>query len=124
MQRDRLLDQPHDIAGQYRHLLGRQGHPGAQLVRRLGVPCRGDGMITGSKLNDAQAGYEGAETLFASRSSGADLILHAVGWSEFGRSHDRTKAALDEALILGTHIPAEQRIALPAGAFRPPSAGA
>lgn len=97
---------------------------GAQLVRRLGVPCRGDGMITGSKLNDAQAGYEGAGTLFASRSSGADLILHAVGWSEFGRSHDRTKAALDEALILGTHIPAEQRIALPAGAFRPSSARA
>lgn len=77
---------------------------GAQLVRRLGVPCRGDGMITGSKLNDAQAGYEGAETLFASHISGADLILHSVGWSEFGRSFDRAKAASDEALIIAGHV--------------------
>ncbi|WP_434622494.1 trimethylamine methyltransferase family protein [Tabrizicola sp. M-4] len=72
---------------------------GAQLVRRLGVPCRGDGMITSSKLNDAQAGYEGALTLMASRASQADIVLHSIGWSEFGRAVDREKAARDEALI-------------------------
>ncbi|WP_416536323.1 MULTISPECIES: trimethylamine methyltransferase family protein [unclassified Phaeobacter] len=31
---------------------------GCQLVRRLGVPCRGDGLVKSSKINDAQAGYE------------------------------------------------------------------
>lgn len=72
---------------------------GAQLVRRLGVPCRGDGMITSSKLNDAQAGYEGAVTLVASRASKADIVVHSIGWSEFGRAVDREKAASDEALI-------------------------
>lgn len=74
---------------------------GAQLIHRLGVPCRGDGMLTSSKLNDAQAGYEGALTLFSSRASGADLILHSIGWSEFGRTQDRAKGAADEALVLG-----------------------
>lgn len=72
----------------------------AQLIHRLGVPCRGDGMLTSSKLNDAQAGYEGALTLFSARASGADLILHSIGWSEFGRTHDREKGAADEALVL------------------------
>lgn len=72
-----------------------------QLMRRLGVPCRGDGMLTSSKLNDAQAGYEGALTLFSSLVGGADLILHTIGWSEFGRTHDRAKGAADEALIRG-----------------------
>jgi len=72
-----------------------------QLMRRLGVPCRGDGMLTSSKLNDAQAGYEGAMTLFSSHVGGADLILHTIGWSEFGRTHDKAKGAADEALIRG-----------------------
>lgn len=26
---------------------------GCHLVRRLGVPCRGDGLVTSSKINDA-----------------------------------------------------------------------
>ena len=45
---------------------------GCQLVRRLGVPCRGDGLVTSSKINDAQAGYEGASALGASLAGGAD----------------------------------------------------
>ncbi|WP_120501465.1 trimethylamine methyltransferase family protein [Roseovarius sp. EL26] len=71
-----------------------------QLMRRLGIPCRGDGMITSSKLNDAQAGYEGAGTLTASQISQADLIFHSTGWSEFGRCYNFDKSVADEARIL------------------------
>lgn len=75
---------------------------GAQLVRRLGVPCRGDGMLSSSKLNDAQAGYEGAITRAASQLCQADFILHSIGWSEFGRSYNFDKCLADEALILSS----------------------
>jgi trimethylamine--corrinoid protein Co-methyltransferase len=77
---------------------------GCQLVRRLGVPCRGDGLITSSKLNDAQAGYEGASALSASLAGGADLILHGAGWLEFGRTVGIEKARSDAA-ILAAHLP-------------------
>jgi trimethylamine--corrinoid protein Co-methyltransferase len=77
---------------------------GCQLVRRLGVPCRGDGLITSSKLNDAQAGYEGASALGASLAGGADLILHGAGWLEFGRTVGIEKARSDAA-ILAAHLP-------------------
>lgn len=72
---------------------------GCQLVRRLGVPCRGDGLITSSKINDAQAGYEGASALGASLAGGADLILHAAGWLEFGRTVGTEKFKSDEAIL-------------------------
>lgn len=72
---------------------------GCQLVRRLGIPCRGDGLITSSKINDAQAGYEGASALGASLTGGADLILHAAGWLEFGRTVGIDKLKSDEAIL-------------------------
>jgi trimethylamine--corrinoid protein Co-methyltransferase len=72
---------------------------GCQLVRRLGIPCRGDGLLTSSKINDAQAGYEGASALGASLAAGADLILHAAGWLEFGRTVGLDKLRADEALL-------------------------
>ncbi len=70
-----------------------------QLVRRLGVPCRGDGLVTSSKINDAQAGYEGVNAFGASLAGGADLILHAAGWLEFGRTVGVDKFASDEAIL-------------------------
>ncbi|MEM1162144.1 MAG: trimethylamine methyltransferase family protein, partial [Pseudomonadota bacterium] len=72
---------------------------GCQLIRRLGIPTRGDGMLSSSKLNDAQAGYEGAAALGGSLTGGADLILHAAGWSEFGRLYDLEKFRSDCALV-------------------------
>jgi trimethylamine--corrinoid protein Co-methyltransferase len=72
---------------------------GCQLVRRLGIPCRGDGLLTSAKINDAQAGYEGASALGASLAAGADLILHAAGWLEFGRTVGLDKLRTDEALL-------------------------
>lgn len=72
---------------------------GIQLVHRLGVPSRGDGMLTSSKTNDAQAGYEGAGTVKASIYGGADLILHSIGWLEFGRTIDFAKCHADEKFV-------------------------
>ena len=74
-----------------------------QLVHRLDIPCRGDGLLTSSKLNDAQAGYEGASAMMASLQGGADLILHTAGWLEFGRMICEQKFASDVAL-LNTHV--------------------
>ena len=70
-----------------------------QLVHRLGIPCRGDGLLTSSKINDAQAGYEGASALGASLTGGADLILHAAGWLEFGRTVGMEKFRADGMML-------------------------
>ncbi|MEM9498948.1 MAG: trimethylamine methyltransferase family protein [Pseudomonadota bacterium] len=75
---------------------------GCQLVRRLGIPTRGDGMLTSSKTNDAQAGYEGSLALGASALAGADLILHSAGWLDFGRLYGMDKLRSDMALLAGT----------------------
>lgn len=70
-----------------------------QLIRRLGIPTRGDGMISSSKRNDAQAGYEGGWAMGGSLAGAADLILHAAGWSDFGRLYDLGKVKSDLELI-------------------------
>ncbi|WP_034854834.1 trimethylamine methyltransferase family protein [Sinorhizobium sojae] len=57
-----------------------------QLARRLGVPIRGEGGVTSAKVDDGQAGAEGARATAASVLSGADFILHSAGWLEQGRS--------------------------------------
>ena len=55
-----------------------------QLARRIGVPCRTGGALCSSKVADAQAAYESANTLLASRLAGANLVTHAAGWLESG----------------------------------------
>ena len=62
-----------------------------QLAGRLGVPSRGDGGLTNAKLDDAQAGYDGANATFTAAAAGADLILHSAGWAEGGRCTDMNK---------------------------------
>lgn len=62
-----------------------------QLARRLGVPSRGDGGVTNAKLDDAQAGYDGANATFMAARGGADIILHSAGWAEGGRCTDVQK---------------------------------
>lgn len=62
-----------------------------QLASRLGVPSRGDGGVTNAKLDDAQAGYDGANATFMAAMAGADLILHSAGWAEGGRCTDVKK---------------------------------
>ncbi len=66
-----------------------------QLARRLGVPCRCGGAVTASKLPDAQAAYESADSLNATVLGGANFILHSAGWLEGGLSMGYEKFVLD-----------------------------
>ncbi len=53
-----------------------------QLARRLGLPLRCGGSLTASKIEDAQAAYESADSMHSTMLAGANFILHAAGWLE------------------------------------------
>lgn len=67
----------------------------AQLARRVGVPFRSGGALTSSKLLDAQAGYESAQTLLPSLLAGANFVLHAAGGIESGLATSYEKLLID-----------------------------
>ena len=56
----------------------------AQLARRLGLPFRTGGSLCASKVADAQAAYESANTLNSTVLAGTNFVLHAAGWLEGG----------------------------------------
>jgi trimethylamine--corrinoid protein Co-methyltransferase len=66
-----------------------------QLARRLGVPFRSGGSLTASKLPDAQAAYESANTLQPTILGGVNFVLHAAGWLEGGLTIGYEKFILD-----------------------------
>ncbi len=66
-----------------------------QLFRRLGLPYRSAGAFTGSKLPDAQAAYESANSLNAGLLAGVNFMLHAAGWLEGGLVASFEKFAMD-----------------------------
>jgi trimethylamine--corrinoid protein Co-methyltransferase len=66
-----------------------------QLARRLGLPYRSAGGFTGSKLPDAQAAYESANTLNTGLLSGVNFMLHACGWLEGGLVASYEKFVMD-----------------------------
>jgi len=66
-----------------------------QLVRRLGLPYRSSGGFTGSKLPDAQAAYESANSLNMGLLSGVNFMLHACGWLEGGLVSSYEKFVMD-----------------------------
>jgi trimethylamine--corrinoid protein Co-methyltransferase len=72
-----------------------------QLARRLGLPYRSGGGLCGSKLPDAQAAYETANTLNAALMGGVNFMLHACGWLEGGLVSSYEKFVMD-ADQLGT----------------------
>jgi trimethylamine--corrinoid protein Co-methyltransferase len=67
----------------------------AQLARRLGVPFRSGGSLCGSKVADAQAAYESAQTLLPTMLGGVNFVLHAAGWLEGGLSSSYEKFVMD-----------------------------
>lgn len=73
----------------------------AALARHLGVPVRGDGGITSSFLDDAQAGYEGGRATSVALTVGCDFILHAVGWLESGRTASLSKFEREASELRG-----------------------
>jgi trimethylamine--corrinoid protein Co-methyltransferase len=67
----------------------------AALARRLGVPFRSGGGLCASKIPDAQAAYESANTLQHSLLAGVNFMLHAAGWLEGGLTVGYEKFILD-----------------------------
>jgi trimethylamine---corrinoid protein Co-methyltransferase len=74
----------------------------AALSRRLGVPVRYGGNLCASKLPDAQAAYESANTMLPTVMSGVNFVLHSAGWLEGGLAIGYEKFMLD-ADQLGMH---------------------
>ena len=67
----------------------------AALARRLGVPFRSGGALTASKIADAQAAYESANTMQPTMLAGVNFVLHAAGWLEGGLAMGYEKFVLD-----------------------------
>src|SRR4051794_15912704 len=65
------------------------------LARRYKLPWRTSGFHVGSKLNDAQAGYESNMLMHAAILSGANYIWHVAGWLEAGLTCGYSKFATD-----------------------------
>ena len=72
-----------------------------QLARRMNLPFRSGGGLCGSKLPDAQAAYETANTLNAALLGGVNFMLHSCGWLEGGLVASFEKFVMD-ADHLGT----------------------
>ena len=66
-----------------------------QLARRLGLPYRSGGSFCGSKLPDAQAAYETANSLNMALLAGVNFMLHACGWLEGGLVSSYEKFVMD-----------------------------
>jgi len=66
-----------------------------QLARRMGLPYRSAGSFCGSKLPDAQAAYETANSLNMGLLSGVNFMLHACGWLEGGLVSSYEKFVMD-----------------------------
>jgi trimethylamine---corrinoid protein Co-methyltransferase len=67
----------------------------ASLARRLGVPFRSGGALSASKVADAQAAYESANTMQPTMLGGVNFVLHAAGWLEGGLTMGYEKFVLD-----------------------------
>lgn len=66
-----------------------------QLARRMGLPFRTGGSLCASKLPDAQAAYESAQTLLPTLFAGTNFVLHAAGWMEGGLASSYEKFVMD-----------------------------
>ncbi|WP_119461964.1 trimethylamine methyltransferase family protein [Rhodospirillaceae bacterium SYSU D60014] len=75
-----------------------------QLARRLGVPLRCGGSLTASKVADAQAAQESADSLMPALLCGANFILHAAGWLEGGLTMGYEKFVIDADHLGMMHV--------------------
>ena len=67
----------------------------AALARRLGLPFRSGGALCASKIADAQAAYESANTLLPTCLAGVNFVLHTAGWLEGGLAMGYEKFVMD-----------------------------
>jgi trimethylamine--corrinoid protein Co-methyltransferase len=75
-----------------------------QLARRLGVPLRCGGNLCASKIPDAQAAYESANSMWPAFLCGANFILHAAGWAEGALSMSYEKFIMDTEQCGAFHV--------------------
>ena len=79
------------------------------LSRRLGVPFRSGGGLCASKLPDAQAAFESANTLQHAMLAGVNFMLHVAGWLEGGLAmgvrevRDGRRPGADDASVPRRH---------------------
>ena len=66
-----------------------------QMARRAGLPLRCGGSLTASKIEDAQAAYESADSMHSTMLAGANFVLHAAGWMEGGLCTGFEKLVMD-----------------------------
>ena len=66
-----------------------------QMARRLGLPLRCGGSLTASKIEDAQAAFESADSMHSTALAGSHFTLHAAGWLEGGLSTGFEKLVMD-----------------------------
>ena len=66
-----------------------------QMARRLGLPLRCGGSLTASKIEDAQAAYESADSMHSTALAGSHFTLHAAGWLEGGLATGYEKLIMD-----------------------------
>jgi trimethylamine---corrinoid protein Co-methyltransferase len=71
------------------------------LARKYALPFRTSGFHVGSKLNDAQAGYEANLLMHAAILSGANYIWHVAGWLEAGLVCGYSKFVTDAEQLEG-----------------------
>jgi len=67
----------------------------AQMARRYGLPFRGGGMFSSSKIPDAQAAYESVMVMQPTMLARTNFVLHAAGWLENGLIAGYEKFVLD-----------------------------
>jgi trimethylamine--corrinoid protein Co-methyltransferase len=70
----------------------------AQLAQKYGVPVRGGGCLSDSKIPDNQASYEAAITMLGTVSAGVNFVLHAAGILQFYNAVSYEKFMLDEEI--------------------------
>ncbi|HEX4765905.1 MAG TPA: trimethylamine methyltransferase family protein [Lichenihabitans sp.] len=76
----------------------------AALARRAKLPFRTGGSLCASKLPDAQAAYESANTLLPTVQAGTNFVLHAAGWMEGGLASSYEKFMLDCDQLGAMHV--------------------
>jgi trimethylamine--corrinoid protein Co-methyltransferase len=76
----------------------------AQLARRMKMPFRTGGSLCASKLPDAQAAYESANTLMPTLLAGTNFVLHAAGWMEGGLASSYEKLIMDMDQLGAMHV--------------------
>lgn len=75
-----------------------------QLARRMKLPFRTGGSLCASKVPDAQAAYESANTLQPTLFGGANFVLHSAGWLEGGLAASYEKFIMDFDQLGAAHV--------------------